>query len=191
MPTTVEADPEIRDKVLQAIAQALDLGLEEIDPDASLEEELGAESLDFLDLAFILERELKVRLPRRNVLERAEEQLGHSSLIQAGKVTDLGLRILRQTMPEVDQSRLQPGLRAAEIGSLLTARTFFRLAHQLIVAREAQAAEGCQQCGGALEPAPRTPELVCQQCGQATPLAPGDEVLTSQIAALDLETIGG
>lgn len=191
MAILVEADPEIREKVLEAIAQALDLDLEEIDPNASLEEELGAESLDFLDLAFILERELKVRLPRRNVLERAEEQLGRGTLIQTGAVTNLGLTILRQTMPEVDQSRLQPGLRAADIGSLLTAETFFRLVQQLISAREEQAAKGCDQCGGELDTAPRTPELVCRNCGQANPLAPGDEVLASQITALDLENIKG
>ncbi len=191
MPTLVDVDPEIRDQVLEAIAQALDLEVAEIDPDASLEDELGAESLDFLDLAFILERELKVRLPRRNVLERAEEHLGQGSLIQTGVVTDLGLKILRKTMPEVDQTRLRPGLRAAEIGGLLTARTFFRLVQQLIVAREEQIAGGCENCGGTLEPAPKTPELLCGQCGQVTPLPPGDEVLSGQIRSLDPETLEG
>lgn len=191
MPTLVDANPEIRDKVLEAIAQALDLEVAEIDPDASLEDELGAESLDFLDLAFILERELKVRLPRRNVLERAEEHLGQGSLIQAGVVTELGLKILRRTMPEVDQTRLCTGLRAAEIGGLLTTRTFFRLVQQLIVARDEQMAKGCEHCGGALESAPRTPELLCTQCDQVTPLPPGDEILSGQIQALDLETLEG
>lgn len=191
MPTLVDVDPEIRDKVLEAIAQALDLEVAEIDPDASLEDELGAESLDFLDLAFILERELKVRLPRRNVLERAEEHLGQGSLIRTGVVTELGLKILRKTMPEVDPSRLRPGLRAAEIGGLLTARTFFRLVQQLILAREEQIAKGCESCGGTLEPAPKTPELLCAQCGQVLPLPPGDEVLSGQIRSLDLETLEG
>src|SRR3712207_8540781 len=64
--------------------RSLDLDPSAVVPDASLEEELGAESLDFLDLAFMLEREFQVRLPRLNLLQRAEERSEeHTSELQS------------------------------------------------------------------------------------------------------------
>ena len=188
MPNIAETDPQIQEKVLAAVAKALDLESERIDPDSSLEQDLGAESLDYLDLAFLLEKEFKVRLPRRSVLERAEEHLGQGVLVRSGQVTELGLKVLRQTMPEVDAADIRDGLRAAEVGQLLTSRTFERVVRLLLEAKQEAQARGCSKCNGTLQAAERTPELVCLDCGELTPLPSGDEVLFRQVADLDLGT---
>ena len=167
----------IRTQVVAAIAQALDLEVDEISLDDSLEEDLGAESLDFLDLAFLLERGFQIRMPRMNLLQRAEEQLGEGSLVRDGVVTEAGRDLLRRSMPEVDPAKLTDGLRATRVGSLLTPRTFVRVVEQLLAAKRVTIEAGCPSCQGTLEPAPTAPTLVCQACGTDQPLAAGDDVL--------------
>jgi acyl carrier protein len=177
VPPAAISEPEVRRKVIAAVAQALDLPESEVTPDASLEEELGAESLDFLDLAFMLERELQVRLPRLNLLQRAEERYGEGSLIQDGAVTGRGLALLAERMPEVRPERLRPGLRVSEIGRLVTAETFVRVVMELLAHKAALLASPCPECGGRLEASAVAPELTCGGCGATLPLPAGDEVL--------------
>lgn len=170
-------EPEVRRRVIAAVAHALDLDPAEVTPDASLEEELGAESLDFLDLAFALEREFQVRLPRLNLLQRAEERYGEGSLIQNGVVTERGLALLAERMPEVRPERLRAGLRASELGRLVTAETFVRVVMELLAHKARLLAAPCAACGGALAASAVAPELACERCGATVPLPVGDEVL--------------
>jgi acyl carrier protein len=176
-PPAPAADEEVRRKVVAAIAKALDLREDQIPLTASLEEELGAESLDFLDLAFILEREFRIRLPRYNLLERAEARYGQGALVQDGVVTERGLELLRLRMPEVDARRLAPGLRAAELGRLVTAETFVRVVGELLAHKAEMLAAPCAACGGPLTASPLAPELLCAGCGTSLPLAAGDDLL--------------
>ncbi len=169
-------------RVLQTIAAALDRRAEEIDPAAPLQE-LGAESLDFLDVAFRLEREFRIRMPRLNVLQRAEEHFGPGALVRDGELTALGLRVLRATMPEVDERRLQAGLRASELGALISARTFTRIVRRMLEAKR-ELLRGCAQCGGALQESQVTPEATCAGCGQVQVFPPGDDVLLQDLLAL-------
>ncbi len=176
-PAMPSAD-EVRAKVVAAVARALDLDAADVPLDASLEEELGAESLDFLDLAFMLERDFQVRLPRLNLLQRAEERHGEGTLVVDGAVTERGLALLREKMPEVDPARLRPGLRAAELGRLVTTETFVRVV-LLLLANKRQLLAGRCACGGAWTAAAAAPELVCAACGATLPLPAGDDVLVA------------
>lgn len=172
---------DVRAKVIAAVAQALDLEPGEIPPRASLEEELGAESLDFLDLAFMLEREFQVRLPRLNLLQRAEERHGEGTLVKDGAVTERGLALLREKMPEADPARIRPGLRVSELGRLVSAETFVRVVLTLLENKRELLAGSCP-CGGAWTApasAASAPELVCARCGGTLPLPAGDDVLVA------------
>jgi acyl carrier protein len=177
LPPALPAVEEVRRKVVAAIAHALDLREDQIPLDASLEEELGAESLDFLDLAFILEREFRIRLPRFNLLERAETRYGQGVLVQDGVVTEQGLELLRRRMPEADPRRIAPGLRASELGRLVTAETFVRVVSELLVHKTGMLAAPCAACGGPLAASQLAPELLCAGCGSSLPLPPGDDLL--------------
>jgi hypothetical protein len=137
----------------------------------------GAESLEFRDRASALAREFRVRLPRLNLLARAEERHGAGTLVRDGVVTAEGLALLKQKMPELDPARLAPGLKAAELGRLVTAETFVRLVRQLLTAKDELLARPCSACAAALVPSPTAPELTCTGCGASFPLPPGDDVL--------------
>lgn len=177
-----EDDDGVDARVVALIAAALDRRPEEIEPATPLQE-LGAESLDFLDVAFRLEREFRIRMPRLNVLQRAEEHFGAATLVRDGELTALGLDVLRATMPEVDPQRLRVGLRASELGTLISARTFARIVRRMLEAKQ-QALLGCARCGGTLRESQVTPEASCAACGEVQVFPPGDDVLLQDLLAL-------
>ena len=77
--TEVEA---VYPTVAKTIADALGCDLEEVKPDASLINDLGAESIDFLDLVFRLERAFKVKIPRGKIIEDARGDLPEAAFEQ-------------------------------------------------------------------------------------------------------------
>jgi acyl carrier protein len=117
---------ELYGKVLGCIADVLAIDPGKITPAASLIDDLGAESLDFLDLVFRLETDHKIKIPRDGIRLVAQDGLGEG-FEQAGVLTPAALERLRILMPEVAQSRLAPGLRSHQIPNLFTVETFVRL----------------------------------------------------------------
>lgn len=175
---------EVEEKVVAAVAHALDLDPGQVTLSSSLTDELGAESLDFLDIAFTLEREFNVQLPRLDILQRASEHFGEDTLVKNGVVTDRGLELLRKGMPEIDPERFQPGLKAMEVAAMFNVATFARIIQRLLEAKRELPRE-CPRCGQPMSESPVTPELVCGSCDESVPLPTGDEILLRDIIALD------
>lgn len=166
---------ELERRVLAALGAALDREPGTVALDASLMADLGAESLDFLDISFRLEEEFHVRMPRLNVIQRAEDALGQGVLFEGGRLTPQGAAALRRSMPEIEPQRLAEGLTFYDVGLLITPRTFVRLVERMLRAKAALPRE-CAACGGTLGDAPPR-ELRCAGCGRTQPLPDGDEVL--------------
>src|ERR1043165_7386075 len=95
--------------VLASVANVLAIDPGKITPRASLIDELGAESLDFLDLLFRLETDFKVKIPRDGIRQIAQDGLA-DGFEQAGVLTPAALERLKILMPEVAASKLAPGL---------------------------------------------------------------------------------
>jgi len=117
---------EIYGTVRQCVAEVLSIDPAKVNPHASLIEELGAESIDFLDLIFRLETAYSIKIPRDGIRLAAQDGLSNG-FDHAGVVTDAGLERLRVLMPEVDAARLSSGLRSHQIPSLFSPETFVRL----------------------------------------------------------------
>jgi acyl carrier protein len=117
---------ELYGKVLGCVADVLAIDPGKITPAASLIDDLGAESLDFLDLVFRLETDHKIKIPRDGIRLVAQDGLGEG-FEQAGVLTPAALERLRILMPEVAQARLAPGLKTHQIPNLFTVETFVRL----------------------------------------------------------------
>src|SRR5512147_2778904 len=92
-------------KVAQIIADALGCELDEVQPTASLIEDLDAESIDFLDLVFRLERGFGVKIPRGKIVEDARGPLAEAEFESKGIVTEAGLARLREFLSEVPAER--------------------------------------------------------------------------------------
>ena len=114
-------------KVADTIADALGCDLEEVKRDASLINDLGAESIDFLDLVFRLERAFKIKIPRGKIVEDSRGTLSEAEFEQKGLVTDQGLAQLKAFLSEVPAERFRTPLKVAEIPRLFTAETFCKL----------------------------------------------------------------
>ena len=112
--------------VLASVADVLAIDPSKINPRASLIDDLGAESLDFLDLLFRLETDFSVKIPRDGIRLLAQEGLAEG-FEQGGVLTPAALERLKILMPEVDAAKLVPGLRAHQLPNLFTVETFVRL----------------------------------------------------------------
>ncbi len=176
----------VEQKVRQFVAKALDLDVDEVQLSSTLMGELGAESLDLLDIAFMVEREFRIEFPRTDIIERATAHFGEEALVVDNRVTDLGLELLRKGMPEIDQSQLKQGMLAIDVARLATVQTFVRVTSRLLEVK-AQFPRECPDCGATMHESDVMPEFVCAQCGKIQPLPGGDEILLRDM----IEMAGG
>ncbi len=113
--------------VAATIADALGCDVEDVKLDVSLIEGLDAESIDFLDLVFRLERAFKVKIPRGKIVEDARGDLPEAEFEEKGIVTEAGMTRLRTFLSEVPPDRIKSPLKVADVPRLFTAETFCKL----------------------------------------------------------------
>jgi acyl carrier protein len=135
--TLDQADPEIWGKVREAFAEALGLDEDEVELEHKIIEELDAESLDFLDIAFRLERAFDIKIPRGGIESAAREGVSEEEYEVDGVLTDKALQSLKEAMPEVPPEEFSPGLRTAEVPELFRVATFYNLVVHLLAEKAA------------------------------------------------------
>ena len=97
---------EIFTKVSATLVEALNVDEEEIKPASTLQGDLGAESIDFLDIVFRLEREFGIKIPRGELFPESIFQ-GDPEFVQDGKLTPKGLAELKERMPFADLTKFE------------------------------------------------------------------------------------
>jgi len=180
---------EIEQKVIAVVAESLDLDPAEVLLTSSLENDFGAESLDYLDIAYMLEREFNIQFPREDLLQRAADYFGEEALVtKTGLVTDLGLELLRKGMPELDTHLLKPGIKAIDLRPLFTVQTFVRVVERLLEAKQKFPRE-CPDCGTEIIEADVLPQFQCPKCSKILPFPTGDEVIFQELVSLAKDTV--
>ncbi len=116
---------EIYSKVSATLVEALNVDEEDIKPTATLQGDLGAESIDFLDIVFRLEREFGIKIPRGELFPESIFQ-GDPEFVQNGRVTDKGLEELRARMPFADLSKFEQNPEVSAISELFTVELITR-----------------------------------------------------------------
>ena len=124
---TAEEIAAVFPKLAETMAEALGCDEEEITLTASLIDDLDAESIDFLDIVFRLEKTFKVKIPRGKILEDSRGPLSESEFEQNGVVTSAGLTQLKAYLSEVPAERFKTPLNVADIPRLFTPETFLKL----------------------------------------------------------------
>jgi len=124
---TQEEIAAIFPKAAEMIADALGCDVESVKPNSSLINDLGAESIDFLDIIFRLERGFKVKIPRGKIVEQARGNLSEAEFETGGVITEAGLARLRIFLSEVPADRLKAPLKFVELPKLFTTETFCKL----------------------------------------------------------------
>jgi len=116
---------EIYTKVSATLVEALNVDEEDIKPTSTLQGDLGAESIDFLDIVFRLEREFGIKIPRGELFPESIFN-GDPEFVQNGRVTDKGLAELRQRMPFADLSSFEKDPEVSAISDLFTVEMITR-----------------------------------------------------------------
>jgi acyl carrier protein len=109
---------EIVKNVKNVIAQALRVEEAKIDSNSSLIKDLGAESIDFLDIVFRLEKIFKIKIPKGELFP--EKLLTDARFVKAGQVTPEGIVELRGRMPDVNWDEFQKNPQVSNLGNLFT-----------------------------------------------------------------------
>jgi len=113
----------IPDAVRRIIADALGRPEAEVKLDSILMEDLGAESLDFLDIVFRLERDFGIQITRGEMERASRGDMSADEFAPGGVISERGLARLRELMPEA-ADRIKPGLRPSTILTLFSVQTF-------------------------------------------------------------------
>lgn len=112
------SDEEIFEKVQEVMEEALGVDNDEVTPEATIGEDLGAESIDYLDISFRLEKAFDIKIGESEMFD--PNVLSNEEYVQDGKVTDAGMAALREKMPHADLSKFDQTREVDKLGDVFT-----------------------------------------------------------------------
>lgn len=115
---------EIYGKVTEVLEDALGVDEDEVTPEATLTGDLGAESIDFLDIVFRLEKAFDVKIDQGELFPENVAQ--NPEYVQDGKITEKGLLELKAKMPHADFSELERDPDVDKVAEIFTVDAIVR-----------------------------------------------------------------
>jgi len=110
---------EIFGEVQEVLVDALGVDDDEVTNEAKLMGDLGAESIDFLDIVFRLEKSFGIKIPREELFP-AESLMNNPEFVSNGKLTAVGLKELREKMPHTNLAGFENDPDINKLGDLFT-----------------------------------------------------------------------
>ena len=110
---------EIFSQVQEVMVDALGVDDDEVTNEATLMGDLGAESIDFLDIVFRLEKAFDIKIPREELFP-AENVMSNAEYVEGGKLTEKGLSALKEAMPHTDMSGFESDPDINKLGDVFT-----------------------------------------------------------------------
>ena len=158
----------------KAIGQTLKVDPESIRPDQSLMKDLGADSLDFLDIGYRLEQVFGVKMARHLVLEHIEEMFGEGVAIdENSRLTDKGVALLKIRLGDHLPIELSPGMDMDEIPPLVTVQGMANTVMDILDSLP----EKCGSCGQAHWKLESPVRIQCGSCGTGASFLDGDTLV--------------
>lgn len=112
---------EVFSKVKEVLVDALGVDDEEISEDATLTGDLGAESIDFLDIVFRLEKTFSIKIPRGELMP-PDDILQNPEYVEGGRLTAKGIETLKKAMPHADFGVFEKDPEVAKMPNLFTVK---------------------------------------------------------------------
>lgn len=107
--------------VKEAVVEALALDDDEVTPDSTLMDDLGAESIDLLDILFRIEKSTGVKIEASDLGDHIQGGIPDDEFSDDDEViTEKGAEQLKKVMPQVDADDLAGSLKAEEVMTLFT-----------------------------------------------------------------------
>ena len=164
-------DSEVFEKFAQIVAKSLRIDAAQIALDTHLTD-LGAESLDLIEITMETETQFHIFLPDKSILETAVEVFGPGILENDGYLTEEGKRFLLCRMPESDARAFEGEVAVKDLQQyFLKVGTWVRMIQDLAQHTPAE----CASCGGPMA-ASMGFRMKCAKCGQEITLRSGEEL---------------
>ena len=161
----------ILEKFAAIVANSLRIDAARVVEDAYLDD-LGAESLDLLEITMETEDAFSVLIAQKNILQTAQEVFGAGVLVQGDQMTDAGYALLRRRMPDSLWRSLPERPSVSELNRLfMRVETWIWMINGLLE----HTPRVCAQCGTSLERAVAG-RLKCKECATEIELVPGEEI---------------
>ncbi|WP_330210773.1 acyl carrier protein [Pseudomonas sp. AM4(2022)] len=173
----------------EILAQLLVMDIADVNEHSSILEDLGADSLDIVDLSFQLGRHYGCTLPKTSVLDHAVAVLGDvGDLVEKGRITPAGVELLEHSLSAFAPKQLRSGMQPAEIFAATTVRNWATQCYRMFDYLPTT----CPECEADLACLNDRRQVVC--CGCSARLTPmeGDEIsrhLVEQFAASRLPKV--
>ncbi|HLB75039.1 MAG TPA: acyl carrier protein [Sedimentisphaerales bacterium] len=110
---------DILQQVQEILVDALGVDDDEVSLESRLMGDLGAESIDFLDIVFRLEKAFSIKIPREELFP-AESLMNNPEFVSNGKLTESGLKEIRERLPHTDLSEFEKDPDLNKLGDLFT-----------------------------------------------------------------------
>ncbi len=117
-------------KVREIIANSLFIDAADIQLHSNLTKDLGAESIDFLDIVFRLEQTFSIKLPKGEYERRARADLSDAEFAISGVLQPKGLERIIALMPGIDKNAVKSGLYLRDLPTLYTVETFVKMVEE-------------------------------------------------------------
>jgi acyl carrier protein len=119
-------------KIMPIIADALYLEEDEVSSSSLMIADLGAESIDFLDIVFRLEQEFGIKIPRGEIQAKARGTLTEEEFAPNGIISEDGLDQLRSFFNESPANLIKEGMSQRDISNLFTVSTFAKVVDSIL-----------------------------------------------------------
>ena len=119
---------EIYQKVQAVLVDALGVDDDEVKPDSVIKDDLGAESIDFLDIVFRLEKTFGIKIPKNELFP--ENVANDPNLVQNGNLTPAGIALLKEKLPHSDFTALEADPKLENMSKLFTVNSLTRYVEQ-------------------------------------------------------------
>ena len=166
-------EQRVLSEVTKAISEGIDINPVRVKPESSLIKDLGAESLDFLDINYRLEQTFGIKMARRSVLEHMEELFGEESAIDSdGKLTDKAAAVLALRY-DGSGEQIQAGMDMDELPAMVTVSSIAEGVMNLLDSL----AEKCVNCGAQNWSLKDETRIHCGSCGDDATFTSGDDLI--------------
>ncbi len=160
------------DELKKAIVETLGIDEESIQSDSSLIKDLGAESLDFLDINYRLEQTFGFKMARHFILEHIEEMFGEGSAIdENAQLTDRAVNLLKVRFG--DELPLSPGMDMDEVPTFITVGSIANGVMEILDSLP----EKCTHCGNAAWKSDDGTHIQCGSCNEYATFTNGDDLI--------------
>jgi acyl carrier protein len=182
MKQTLVTEQKVLETVQNNIAEALRIPVAKITPERSLIKDLGAESLDFLDMNYRMEQSFGIRTARHFVVEHVEELFGEGAAVdENGRLTEKGVAVLRLRLG--DHQDLQAGMTLEDVPSFVTVRAVASGVFDIL----GTLPEQCTYCGQSQWKSDDGSHIHCGACGKAAVYASGDDLVKDWLRRIQQE----